>query len=127
MQVQVDALMSWILLSDGNEEDALHMAAAAADREDAVDKHPVTPGEVLPARELYADMLFETKNYAESLEQYGARRLFLRDRPGANPIRQQTAHWPGPGLAGLTLADQRYRSRLRTRRHFWLLRLCRGG
>lgn len=70
MHVQADALMSWILLSDGNEEEALQMAAAAADREDAVDKHPVTPGEVLPARELYADMLFETENYAESLEQY---------------------------------------------------------
>ena len=41
-------------------EEALRLAQAAADREDGVDKNPVTPGEVLPARELYADMLFES-------------------------------------------------------------------
>ena len=46
------------------------LAAAAADREDAVDKHPVTPGEVLPARELYADMLLELGRNAEALTQY---------------------------------------------------------
>ncbi len=70
MQVQVDALMSWIALRRGDEVAALTLASAAADREDAVDKHPVTPGEVLPARELYADMLFETGKFAESLAQY---------------------------------------------------------
>ncbi|MCH7830991.1 MAG: hypothetical protein IIB75_10605 [Proteobacteria bacterium] len=37
-----------------------------------MDKHPVTPGEVLPARELYADMLLEVGNDAQSLEQYQA-------------------------------------------------------
>lgn len=36
----------------------------------SVDKQPVTPGEVLPARELYADMLFESGKYQESLAQY---------------------------------------------------------
>ena len=68
--VQVDMLNAWIMFAEGDVDGALHLAAAAADREDAVDKHPVTPGEVLPARELYADMLFETSNHAKSLEQY---------------------------------------------------------
>ena len=78
VQVQIDAVMSWILLSEGRADDALRLASGAADREDAVDKHPVTPGEVLPARELYADMLFEVGNYAESLQQY---RLVLTGSP----------------------------------------------
>ena len=39
-------------------------------RTDEDDKHPVTPGEVLPARELYADMLLEAGHHDESLEQY---------------------------------------------------------
>jgi hypothetical protein len=69
-QVHIDAVMSWILLAEGTREEALNRASAAADREDSVDKNPVTPGEIVPARELYADMLFETKNYAKSLEQY---------------------------------------------------------
>ncbi len=70
VQVQIDALQSWILLAEGQTAGALRLAAAAADREDAVDKHPVTPGEVLPARELYADMLLETGAHVMSLEQY---------------------------------------------------------
>jgi len=69
-KVQADVVASWILLAEGNAEQALLQASAAADHEDEVDKHPVTPGEVLPARELYADMLFETDDYASSLEQY---------------------------------------------------------
>ena len=31
----------------------------AADLEDSTDKHPVTPGQILPAREQYADLLAE--------------------------------------------------------------------
>jgi tetratricopeptide (TPR) repeat protein len=64
------ALSSWIAFAEGENSAALILAATAADREDRVDKHPVTPGEVLPARELYADMLFELEEFAEALEQY---------------------------------------------------------
>ncbi|MDZ7768081.1 MAG: hypothetical protein U5K38_02865 [Woeseiaceae bacterium] len=70
--VHAESVKSWILLAEGDAEGALSLAAAAADTEDAVDKHPVTPGEVLPARELYADMLLKVGNDAESLEQYQA-------------------------------------------------------
>jgi hypothetical protein len=78
VQVQVDAVESWILFAEGQEEQALLRASTAADREDAVDKHPVTPGEVLPARELYADMLLEAGNDAESLAQF---RIVLNGSP----------------------------------------------
>ena len=70
VEVHAESVKSWILLAEGDAKGALSLAAAAADREDAVDKHPVTPGEVLPARELYADMLLEVGNDAQSLEQY---------------------------------------------------------
>ena len=70
VEVHAAAVRSWILLAEGRVPEALEMASAAADREDAVDKHPVTPGEVLPARELYADMLLEAGNHQEALEQY---------------------------------------------------------
>lgn len=70
LQVHVDVVASWISLAEGDTAIALELAKAAADREDAVDKHPVTPGEVLPARELYADMLYQTGAYNEALENY---------------------------------------------------------
>ena len=47
-------------LASGNKNDALKLAGNAADLEDRTEKHPVTPGSVLPARELLADMLLET-------------------------------------------------------------------
>ena len=77
-QVEMDAVMSWILLAEGNAPEALRLAAAAADREDAVDKDPVTPGEVFPARELYADMLLQTGDHAGALAQY---RVMLEASP----------------------------------------------
>ncbi|MEE8371322.1 MAG: hypothetical protein V3R73_04175 [Sphingomonadales bacterium] len=79
VQVEADAVMSWIVLAEGNAAEALKLARAAAEREDAVDKHAVTPGEVLPARELYADMLLETGDLAGALAQY---RLVLENTPG---------------------------------------------
>lgn len=72
VEVHAESVESWILLTEGDTKEALSLAAAAADREDEVDKHPVTPGEVLPARELYADMLYEVGNDEQSLKQYQA-------------------------------------------------------
>jgi len=37
---------------------------AAADAEDAMEKHPVTPGAVIPARELLGEMLLEMDQHA---------------------------------------------------------------
>jgi len=72
VEVHAKVVNSWILLAEGDAKGALAQAEDAADREDSVDKHPVTPGEVLPARELYADMLLEVGKGAQSLEQYKA-------------------------------------------------------
>lgn len=70
VQVHADAVRAWILQAEGDTAAALAAASAAADREDAVDKHPVTPGEVLPARELYADLLLETGASDRALGEY---------------------------------------------------------
>jgi len=78
VRVHADMVEAWIAWRQRDEARALRLASAAADREDAVDKHPVTPGEVLPARELYADLLLEVGRYEESLEQY---RRVLRNSP----------------------------------------------
>jgi tetratricopeptide (TPR) repeat protein len=76
--VQADAVQSWIALAEGEPDTALRLARAAANREDAVDKHPVTPGEVVPARELLADLLLALDRPAEALAEY---RAVLRSSP----------------------------------------------
>src|SRR6266508_2715069 len=72
------------LLHSFGYEDARDAFAAVAEKdpacgmaswgvaEDRTGKHPVTPGSVLPARELLADMLRETGRPAEALAEYEA-------------------------------------------------------
>ncbi len=69
-RVQKQAVESWMLLSEGQRTKALAGMKQAADLEDALDKHPVTPGAVLPARELYADMLLSAGRFEEALAAY---------------------------------------------------------
>ena len=42
----------------------------AADMEDATAKHPVTPGEIIPARELLGDMYLEAGDFKNALRAY---------------------------------------------------------
>jgi len=95
--VQAEAVQSWISLAVGDPETALRLARAAADREDAVDKHPVTPGETVPARELLADMLLELQRPSEALTEY---RTVLRSSPNRlnallGAARSLPEHGPG--------------------------------
>lgn len=46
------------------------MMEKAADTEDSVDKHPVTPGAILPARDLLGDMLLDKDKPAMALVAY---------------------------------------------------------
>jgi tetratricopeptide (TPR) repeat protein len=50
--IQIKASEAWILLAEGKKDKALELMNTAADMEDATEKHPVSPGEVIPAREL---------------------------------------------------------------------------
>ena len=74
--IQVDikriTVAAWIANSEGKKEEALTLMQKAADLEDSVDKHPVTPSAVLPARELYGDMLLLSGKPNEALDAYTA-------------------------------------------------------
>ena len=66
------AAEAWATWAEGDPEAALDLARRAADLEETVEKHPVTPGPLLPARELYADMLMEAGQPAEAAAAYAA-------------------------------------------------------
>lgn len=57
VDVQRIIVTAWIAYSEGNKDESLNLMKKAADLEDSVDKHPVTPGAILPAREILGDML----------------------------------------------------------------------
>jgi len=64
------ALSAWIAHLEGRHQDALRLAREAADTEDKVEKHAVTPGPLVPARELYGDILMIHSQPANALVAY---------------------------------------------------------
>ncbi|MBC5782270.1 hypothetical protein H8N03_04890 [Ramlibacter sp. USB13] len=70
VEVQRLATAGWIAHARGNGEEALKFMRAAADLEDGNEKHIVTPGRVLPARELLGDMMLAMNMPADALQAY---------------------------------------------------------
>jgi tetratricopeptide (TPR) repeat protein len=70
VMIQVKAGEAWIQLQEGKADLALKLMKEAEDMEDKTEKSPVTPGEVLPAKELLADMFMQINKPAEALEAY---------------------------------------------------------
>ncbi len=79
VRIKRDAAGAWALFAAGDTAAALAQAHAAAEDEEVTDKHQVTPGELLPARELEADMLLAVGRYAQAGEAY---RATLSREPG---------------------------------------------
>lgn len=64
---QLKSSEAWIAFKEGENDEAIRLMNLAADMEDRTEKHPVTPGEVLPARELLAEMLMQMNRPVEAL------------------------------------------------------------
>lgn len=70
--IQIKTGEAWISYAEGKKDQAVSQMKAAADLEDKTGKSPVTPGEVLPARQLLADILLEYNKPADALTAYEA-------------------------------------------------------
>ncbi len=68
--IQIKTGEAWMEFKSGDKANALNLMKLAADMEDSIGKHPVTPGEVLPARELLGDMLIEMRQNEKALAEY---------------------------------------------------------
>jgi tetratricopeptide (TPR) repeat protein len=71
-QVEIERLVAsgWLAHAEGKQEESLRLMRAAADLDDATDKHPVTPGAILPAREQLGELLLETKQSLAALKEF---------------------------------------------------------
>jgi tetratricopeptide (TPR) repeat protein len=70
VEIQRQGAAAWLAFAEGNQDEALKLMRSAADLEAASEKHPVTPGAVVPTRELLGDMLLELKRSEEALAAY---------------------------------------------------------
>jgi tetratricopeptide (TPR) repeat protein len=80
-QVAIERLgaEAWLDFGERRHEDALMHMREAVVREDATEKSPVTPGPLVPARELLGDLLMEVGRPADALAEY---RQTLTKEPG---------------------------------------------
>lgn len=70
VDVQRRASEAWIAWNEGRHDEALTGMRAAADLEDSMDKSPVTPGAIVPVRELLGEMLLDANRPADALEAF---------------------------------------------------------
>jgi tetratricopeptide (TPR) repeat protein len=68
--IEIKTTEAWINLAKGNNEKALTLMKLAAKLESETSKHPVTPGEVLPADELLGDLFLALNKPKEALVAY---------------------------------------------------------
>ncbi|HEY0676791.1 MAG TPA: tetratricopeptide repeat protein [Chitinophagaceae bacterium] len=72
IEVQMKSGEAWIQMKKGNKAKAIELMTQAANLEDATEKHPVTPGEVMPAREMLGDLYLALNEPAKALAEYEA-------------------------------------------------------
>jgi tetratricopeptide (TPR) repeat protein len=107
-QEQVDILRiaaeGWVAFARGEQEAGLALLRQAAEREARTDKHPVTPGPLMPAREQLGEMLALMGRNAEALREFEAVQQ-------VEPRRYRA-------VAGAALAAEKAGDRAAARRHY---------
>src|SRR6266576_2194319 len=59
LDLQMQAASAWVAASEGEKSEAIEMLRRAADAEDILGKHPVSPGAFVPIREQLGSLLLE--------------------------------------------------------------------
>jgi hypothetical protein len=70
VEVQRLGVAAWVAFAEGKRDDALRLMGSAAEMEAASEKAAVSPGRILPARELLGDMLLESGRPGDALTAY---------------------------------------------------------
>jgi tetratricopeptide (TPR) repeat protein len=72
IQADIVGALALALCAKARPDESIDALREAAAREDATEKHVVTPGPILPAREILADILLEHEHVEEALAEYEA-------------------------------------------------------
>ncbi len=76
-------IMAWSAQADNKPEEATTLMRAAADEEDAIEKLPVTPGPIVPAREQLGDLFLEQHHPTLALKEFQTALVNAPGRRGA--------------------------------------------
>ena len=81
-------VMAWSAQAEKKPQDAAALLRASADDEDAIEKLPVTPGPIVPAREQLGYLLLEQGQAALALKEF---QVALANAPGRRGAMQGAA------------------------------------
>ncbi len=81
-------VMAWSAQADQKPDEAVALMRASADEEDAIEKLPVTPGPIVPAREQLGDLLLEQNHPGLALREF---ETALANAPGRHGALQGAA------------------------------------
>jgi hypothetical protein len=111
-QTQVHVLnleaQAWTAYAANKRDEATLLLRKAAEEEDAVEKLPVTPGPIVPAREQLGDMLLSSNRPKEALTEFEAS---LKDAPGRRGALSGALR--ASELVGETQKAQQFRAALK--------------
>ena len=79
VEIQRQIAAAWLAGAEGRPEQAITLMREAATLDEATEKHPVTPGAILPAREQVGELMLAFGRPAEALAEFEAS---LRRTPG---------------------------------------------
>src|SRR5437868_8683591 len=72
LDLQIQAASAWVTYSEGKKDEAVNLLRRAADAEDILGKHPVSPGALVPAREQLGDLLLKMDRPKEAKREFEA-------------------------------------------------------
>jgi hypothetical protein len=107
IDIQSEVVRGLAAFGDGKRDDGIDILRKAAVREDASEKHVVTPGPIIPAREVLAGALFDMGKPAEALSEFEA---VLRKEP--NRLRATAGAAMAAERSGDTAKARLYHSKV---------------
>ncbi len=81
-------VLAWSAQAENSPDDAVSILRSAADDEDGMEKLPVTPGPIIPAREQLGELLLEQGNATQALKEF---QTALTNSPGRRGALQGAA------------------------------------
>ena len=105
-EIQITAASAWLAFANGKNDDALATMQKAVELEANSDKHPVTPGPLIPARELLGEMLLEMDKPAAALAEFSRESATEPNRFHAIANAVRAAEQSGDHQMARAFADQ---------------------
>jgi tetratricopeptide (TPR) repeat protein len=108
VEILIDEAKAWIAHARGRREESVSLLLAAAEKEESLEKRPITPGPIIPAREQLGDLLLEQNQPGEALREFETSLVNAPGRRGALSGAARAAE-----LAGDSAKSEQFKKQLR--------------